>query len=171
MQVFVRTLTETIPLHVCANSPLRDVKRMISHRRGIPEEQQRLIFAGKQLEDGRTLADYNIQKESVLHLVLRLRGGMYTQQSGRNGDFSVAPPPLSKCPCAPEIYLQLATGWKTTIPMSTYDPANTSIADLLEMAKALVWTKTISVEDGCESTASAVGRKRPRDEEDDDDEP
>lgn len=86
MQIFVKTLIgTTITLDVKSLDTLETVKREIEKKTKVPIDQQRIIFAGKQLEDCRTLFDYRIEDETTIHMILQLRGGMYHLTSGRRG--------------------------------------------------------------------------------------
>jgi ubiquitin len=77
MQLFVKTLTgKTVSIEVEEGESIEDVKAKIAEKEGIPPEQQRLIFGGQQLQDSKTLDDYNVGDDATLHLVLRLRGGI-----------------------------------------------------------------------------------------------
>lgn len=95
MHINVKTLTgKSIPLNVQTHVSIEDLKLLLQDKEGIPPDQQRIICNGRQLEDGLTLSDYNIQPGSTLHLILRLRGGMFHGSSGRIGYHVLEPETL-----------------------------------------------------------------------------
>ncbi|AYV81703.1 MAG: ubiquitin family protein, partial [Harvfovirus sp.] len=94
MQIFCKMLTgKTMSIHVPSTATIFEVKRMIRRTEHIAVAEQTLIFAGRLLENDRTIGHYNIQKESTIHLIMDLRGGMYHETSGRNGAYG----PLKSC--------------------------------------------------------------------------
>lgn len=92
-QLFVKTLTgKSMTIVINLAEPIYEIKRMIQDKQGIPPDQQTLIFAGYALSNDLPISYYNIQKESTLHLVTRLRGGMHHVSSGRTDYCSTNPP-------------------------------------------------------------------------------
>jgi len=88
IDIVIKTLTgKSHELKVRCTDTIEDVKKKFQDAEGIPVDQQRLIFSGLQLEDDQSVRDSGIGNKSVLHLVLRLRGGMYHRVSGKNGNF------------------------------------------------------------------------------------
>lgn len=90
INIFIKTLNgKTLPFSISINEKIINLKCMILDKEGIVIDHQRLVFCGSQLEDNKRLDDYDVKNNSNIHLILRLRGGMFNEVSGRNGQYEV----------------------------------------------------------------------------------